>query len=276
MTIHADFTGGESPDDIVKAAVDEFSLRNKVQHFTVFYENSIPKMRYEFAGGPLEFSCVYRLDIMLLPFFERAKDIYDNLGSSFFDPSLRDVVIRYIAYTGMLYMLSNLPVLQLSIFGDNMGENQLLAQSIFLNLLVNRTPPAKKGTVGRAASKQIKKWISEYVSIVANRRQDYLVGFLNRQPLLNIPTSVGRPVGTTKPEEKKQQESAEFAAIVEATIRTLYVASGTMPTKTAVAEALNIGSPEYRLTSFINKLTRLQIDYQAICDRVRGSQNNSA
>jgi len=276
MTTHANFTGSESPDDIVKAAVDEFLLRNQVQHYTIFYENSIPKMRYEFAGGPLEFSCVYRLDIMLLPFFERAKDIYDNLGSPFLDPSLRDVLIRYVAFTGMVSMLSNLPVLQLSIFGDNMGENQLLAQSIFLNSLVTNASPAKKRAVGREASKQIKKWIGEYVSIVANRRQDYLVGFMNRQPLLSIPTSVGRPVGTTKPEEKKHQEAAQFAANVEATIRTLYVASGKMPTKTAVAEALNIGSPEYRLTSFINKLTRRRIDYQAICDRIQGSQNNSA
>ena len=76
----------------------------------------------------------------------------------------------------------------------------------------------------------------------------------------------------------RQQEVREFiirmCAGYEATLRKLWIEKGGEPTKTAVAEAMNIGSKEYRLTSFINKLTRLGINYQTIVDRVKCSLEN--
>jgi hypothetical protein len=271
-----DFTGNESPDDIVKAAIDEFERHplGRHKHFSIFYEGGIPKMKYEFAGGPIDFSCIYRLDIMLLPFFGEAERIFDRLARpNIVDMSLRDLMIRYLAFQGMSAMLSNLPLLQLDVFGNNLEEVRLVISSLFLHSMVAMTTP-RNDKLARIASKTVKQWIEETLDALKKRRREYLVGFMNKQTLLNMTTAVGRPPGTTKPEEKKRAEAMQFEEQVETALRKLWIEKGEEPTKTAVAEDLNIGSPEYRLTSFINRLTRRGINYQAIVDRVKRSLKN--
>jgi hypothetical protein len=84
----------------------------------------------------------------------------------------------------------------------------------------------------------------------------------------------GRPKGSTKPEEKKAQEAAEYEKKVEAAIRKLITAKGKMPTKKAVAKELGIGGlsaggTDSTLTNFGRKLRGLKIDYDAIVERIK-------
>ena len=105
------------------------------------------------------------------------------------------------------------------------------------------------------------------------KKRDFLVKFANSQPLMNIPTKAGRPLGTTKPEEKKAEEKAEFESKLEETIKALYHTLGRVPFKYEVAEALNIGGQsakgsDSRINSLNNKLKRLDIDYPALISRL--------
>jgi hypothetical protein len=87
-------------------------------------------------------------------------------------------------------------------------------------------------------------------------------------------TSKGRPLGSTKSPEEKARAAAEFEKQIEDAIRRLRAASGTLPTKTAVAKELGIGGLSPRtgtdssLTSFNNKLRRLEVDYNEIVSRI--------
>ena len=89
-------------------------------------------------------------------------------------------------------------------------------------------------------------------------------------------TSRGRPPGSTKSEEQKAQDAADFERQIEEAIRFLIDVGGAFPTKTAVAKALGIGGLSPRtgtdssLTSFNNKLKRLGIEYDKIVSRVKG------
>lgn len=269
-----DFTGNESPAQIVKAAIEEFEQHPLGQHkdFVIFYDGSIPKMKYEFAGGPIEFSCIYRLDIMLLPFFDEAERIFDRLARpNIVDMTMREELIRYMAFMGMSAMLSNLPLHQLDVFGNNLEEVRLVVSSLFLKSMVGMMDNQKNNRVAKIASKTVKQWIEETLDALKNRRRDYLVGFMNSRMLFNIRTTAGRPPGTTKSEDKKAEEKAEFESKVENAVKPLFVSLGREPFKYEVAEALGIGGfgIDSRINSFNNRLNRLGIDYPAIIERCK-------
>lgn len=95
-----------------------------------------------------------------------------------------------------------------------------------------------------------------------------------RKKLKAEPTKQGRPKGTVKPLSQKERESLEFGTKIEETMRMLLTREGKLPTKTAVAKALGIGgrSPkgsDTHLNAFNNKLARNNVDYDAICERVK-------
>jgi hypothetical protein len=87
-------------------------------------------------------------------------------------------------------------------------------------------------------------------------------------------TGPGRPKGSTKPPEKRAQEAVEFEQKVERTVRLIHAATGKVPTKTSVAEAMGMGGvnprkgSDTRLNSFSNKLRKLEIDFAAIVQRL--------
>jgi hypothetical protein len=271
--IDVDFTGSESPADIVKAAIDEFARHPHPSDFSIFYENSIPKMRYRFQVADVEFSCTYRLDAMLAPFYAEAEQIFDELAElKAIEVSLRQYLVPYIAFTGMTNMLSRLLILQLEIFRENFAEARITARSIFLHSLVKQTGSPNKALLARGVSKIVQRWIDEDVATSMKRKRDFLVGFINTQPLLQIPTSAGRPPGTKKSEKKRAQDKREFEAKIEERIRALYAATGTFPTKTAVAESLSSGPNALRV--FIAKTKGLKIDYEALAKRVKDSLIN--
>jgi len=104
-----EFTGSESPADIVKAAIESFARQPHPAHYTVFYENSIPKLKYEFQGGDIDFACIYRLDLMLASFYPEAERIFDEANAAgFVETSLREYLVPVIAFVGMTNMLNRL------------------------------------------------------------------------------------------------------------------------------------------------------------------------
>lgn len=274
--INAEFTGSESPDEIVKAAIDEFARHPHPSDFSIFYENSIPKMRYRFQVADVadvEFSCTYRLDKMLVPFYAEAEHIFDELAvMKAIEVSFRPSLVPLIAFVGMTNMLSRLLILQLEIFRENYGEARITARAIFLQSLVARTGSQSTSPLARGVSKIVQQWIDEAVATSMKKKRDFLVGFINAQRLLHIQTTAGRPTGSTKSEEKKAKDKAEFETKIEETIRALCAAAGTFPTKTAVAESLSISPNALRI--FIAKTNRLNIDYDALAERVKGSLIN--
>lgn len=84
----------------------------------------------------------------------------------------------------------------------------------------------------------------------------------------------GRPKGSTKPEDVKAQEAAEYEKKVEAAIRKLISPIGKLPSKRAVAKelgigGLSVGGTDSSLTNFSRKLKGLKINYAEIVERVK-------
>ena len=121
----------------------------------------------------------------------------------------------------------------------------------------------------KAASATVKGWIDKLVKNTAKKKRDYLIAFMNAQPLLRI-QGIGRPVGSTKPIEQKTREAEQYRQDVKAAIQSLVTIPGKAPKKTDVAKALNIGGHNPKtgtysyLNAFRNKLVRLGIDYGEI------------
>lgn len=267
------FTGSETPSDVAQAAIKWFSQTPNSIGVTIFHENSIPKMKYEFQGGNVEYVCIYRLDKMLESFYSDAEAIFaENAKAKFVVASERAILVPYIAFTGMATMLSQLVVLLAEVFLGALEDTRMMTAATTLRSLVAQSQ--HKSSLSRPASKVIQTWIDDRVAATTKKKRDYLVGFMNSQPLLHIPTRAGRPPGSIKSEEKKRQEAVEFETRIETVIRDLYSTTGAIPTKTAVAETFSIGPNALRI--FIAKTKRLKIDYEAIVERVKGSLNNSA
>jgi hypothetical protein len=274
MSDHPTFDGSESPAEIAKAAIEWFSKQPHEAGFTILYKDSIPLMRYELDVGDVGFVCLYRLDMMLEAFYEDAEKIFDeNVKIIPIEPELRTILLPHIAFTGMTIMLGRLLNLQAQIFLENADEARLITSGVFLHSLVSQS---EHKTAGRTASKIVKRLIDESLARIAKKKRDYLVGFVNSQRLLHIPTSRGRPLGTTKSEEKRQAEAAQFEQLIEDAIRSV-ISSGQTLTKTAVAKLLCGGvnpktGTDSSLSVFGSKLRRLKIDYPAIVERVQVSK----
>lgn len=262
------FTGSESPADIARIAIKWFAEKPHDAEFTIFYENSIPMMRYRFESDWVEFDCVYRLDILLESFYSDAERIFDqNANANFIEAELRPLMVPVIAFAGMTAILGRLLILQGRLFLDMLDEIRVTTAGMFLHSLVVQSP--HKSSLGRGASKVIQDWIDEVVDAAMKKKREFLVGYMNLHPLINIPTTVGRPEGTKKPEKQKQRESEAFAKELEDAIRRLYVQDGKMPKKIRVAAELGIGGDESRSSAFYNKLKRTGVDYDAIAAKVK-------
>jgi hypothetical protein len=271
MSDQPTFDGSESAADIAKAAIDWFAQQPHQANFTVFYEGSIPKMKYELQAGDVDFVCVYRLDKILEAFYPDAERIIDaNARAGYIEAELRGILLPYIAFGGMTTILSRLLILQAQIFLEVADEAKLTTAGVFLHSMV--TQSAHKASLGRAASKVIQRWINDAVSATMKKKRDFLVGYMNTNRLLHIPTGAGRPPGTTKPEEQKAREAIEFAQQVQEVIARLRFEKSEKPTKTAVAKALGLGGLSLKtgvdssLGVFNKKLKRLKLDYDELAD----------
>jgi hypothetical protein len=272
MSDHPTFDGSESPAEIAKAAIEWFGKQAQDADFSIVYKDSIPMMKYELHAGDVGFVCLYRLDTMLEAFYEDAERIFDeNVKIIPIEPELRTILLPHIAFSGMSIMLSRLLILQAQIFLENADDARVVTSGVFLHSLVSQSEHKK--SLGRSVSKTVQQLIDESVARVVKKKRDYLVGFVNSQPLLHIPTSKGRPLGATKSEEKRQADAAQFTRQIEDAIRSV-IHSGQPLTKTAVAKLLCGGvnpktGTDSSLSVFGNKLRRLKIDYPAIVERVR-------
>jgi hypothetical protein len=101
MSDQPTFNGSESAADIARATIEWFAQQPHAAGYTIFYENSIPKMRYEFDGGWVEFVCVYRLDELLESFYVEAERIFDeHVRINLVEAELRGLLIPYIGHRG--------------------------------------------------------------------------------------------------------------------------------------------------------------------------------
>jgi hypothetical protein len=117
------------------------------------------------------------------------------------------------------------------------------------------------------------------VKDVAKEKRDYLAALFSNIPALRVSTGkAGRPLGSGKSVEDRQKEKLEFEQQIENVVRKLLDRLGHTPTKTQVAEELNmgwsnsLGGNNTRLTTFNNKLERLGVDYDAIVERAKLSK----
>jgi hypothetical protein len=171
-------------------------------------------------------------------------------------------------------MLNRLMVLQMIMFEENFSETMCLTAGSLFAVFANLFEQAGTKDAAKTAKEGARELLDATVATSAKNKRELLAQLLNSLPSMHIPTSVGRPQGSTKPDDVKAQEAAEFEKKVEETIRSLQSTKGKIPTKTAVAKALNIGSltkggNNTSLTIFGKKLRRLKIDYDAIVERVK-------
>jgi hypothetical protein len=122
--------------------------------------------------------------------------------------------------------------------------------------------------------------IEERVQAVANEKREYLQAVFANISALRVPSGhSGRPVGSGKPAEIKHGEKLKFEQEIESAIKNLIDRLSRMPTKTEVAQELNIGGRSFRtgndtsLNAFNNKLGRLDVDYTEIIQRIKYTNN---
>ncbi|HEV3471320.1 MAG TPA: hypothetical protein VG148_18490 [Pyrinomonadaceae bacterium] len=280
-----EFTGDESPADIVRVVLEDFSRRQESTplgaHATIIYQDGLPFLILQaIVKDDLgEFACQYRLDKMLINLFPECERLFDEANAAGLFGEVaeqeRKKTVRHLAYYAMHMMLTRLILLQLVLFDENFNETMVLTAGTLFSTFAQSYQQAGSETAGRVASKSTQEMIDRAVDSVAKRRRELLLTLINNLPAMYIPMGRGRPPGSTKPAEQKAREAAEFEQEIEKVIRRLISPDGAMPTKTAVAKALGIGGLNPRtgtdssLTAFRNKLDRLNVDYDAIVERVR-------
>jgi hypothetical protein len=211
---------------------------------------------------------------MLESFYSDAEQIFaENLRVNFVSAEERTVLLPYIAFSGMTTMLSHLVVLLAEVFLGTLEDTRMLTAGIVLHSLVAQSK--HKTSLSRPASRTIQGWIEKRIDAIMQKKRKYFAGYMNTHRLLHIPTGVGRPPGTTKPDEKRAEDSAKFAKEIEDAVRELYSKTGKPPTRTDVARLLKPGvnpktGTDSRLSVFTKKCKHLKIDFDAIVARVCG------
>ena len=260
-----DVTGTESPEEILRIVLSEFEF----EAAEIVYEEDVPYLKVQ-HNVPTDYVCKYRLDKLLLPLFDDAKSLYEQYASHGFlqdiDPNF---LICMVAYVKMSNYLSFLVPSHPLFFLELDDQTILVSETIFLqSQAVVRGKDKDEATTAKLLSQIVREQTDLYLNRLLERRRKSVVGFMNRLPLITVPSGKGRPPGTTKSDAQKQQDAADFKEKVKGVIRTLYEAQSKLPTKTAVAEALHLGGPETRLSAFQNKLNRLKLDYKAIIEEL--------
>lgn len=278
-----DFTGDESVEDILKIVLEEFSSDPHLDALKlsakIIYDESLPFLRLQATvrNDLGEFVCYYRLDKMLANVFPECERLYDEAAQHclFGEPTEegRKVTIRVIVHYSMNMMLRRLMLLQMTMFQDNFDDTMFLAAGTLFAAIGQAYEP-HVNVAKRETNVAVRAMLDNRLEDATKKKRELLVTLLNTHPMFNIPKGVGRPQGSTKPAEKKAQEARDFEQKIEETIRASLTATGKMPTKTAVAKALGIGglSPsgtDSSLSVFGKKLKRLDIDYNAIIERVK-------
>jgi hypothetical protein len=216
---------------------------------------------------------------MLLNVFPECESICSEAdGNQLFgennDVKKHDALINALAFHAMTTMLMRLILLQLMMFEENFNETMTLTTCSLFGAFASVYQEAGNSSVVKAANKGAQKLMEATVDKTAKQRREMQTQLLNILPPFNIPTGVGRPKGSTKPEDIKAKEAAEYEKKVEAAIRKLISPQGKRPTKKAVAIELGIGGlsaggTDSTLTNFGRKLKGLKIDYDAIVERVK-------
>jgi hypothetical protein len=123
--------------------------------------------------------------------------------------------------------------------------------------------------------RRVKALVEDRANNVSDEKREYLAALFSNIPALRVPAGgPGRPLGSGKSVGDKLHEKREFEKKIESAVRKLFNASGRIPTKTKVAQELNIGGPSPRtgndtsLNTFNNKLGRLGVDYDAILKKI--------
>jgi hypothetical protein len=276
-----DFTGEETAADIARLLIANFSkspISTELEAaFEITYQGDIPLLRFQaqVKNNLGEFVCQYRLDKMLLTVYPECEGIYDQAGAyGLFgdkaDPQSRKKTVNHLAYYAMNLMLSRLLIHQLAMFEENFEDTMFFTSGTLLTAIANAYEIPGGEQASRIAKDGIRTMLDERLETSTKKKRELLVKLLNSLPSIQIPTGVGRPLGSTKPAEKK----AEFEKQIEETIRQLHADNGEMPTKTAVAKTIGIGGLSVRgndssLQAFNNRLKRLNVDYKAIVERMK-------
>lgn len=279
-----DFTGKESAADVLRLVLEQLSLHEAFPDINAkaetAYNNGIPILRFEaLVKDDLgEFVCFYRLDKMTANVFSECGRVFDEAAEAGLFGEVetleRDKTIRSLAYKAMHTMILRLMLLQMALFEENFSETMCITAGSLFGIFADIYQKADNKEMAKAAKEGARKLLDATIDTSAKKRRELLAQLLNSLPALQIPTSVGRPQGSTKPEGVKAQEAAEFEEKVEEKIRALLSTKGKMPTKTAVAKALRMGGlsaqgTDSSLTVFSKKLKRLKLDYDAIAERVK-------
>jgi hypothetical protein len=116
--------------------------------------------------------------------------------------------------------------------------------------------------------------ITDAVDRVAKREREHREGLLSHNvPKVQV-AGPGRPSGKTQSEAEMMRRRSDFERQIEDAIKKLIADSGTVPTKTKVAQELGVGgrSPhtgnDTSLNTFNGKLQRCGVNYEEIVRRV--------
>jgi hypothetical protein len=195
-----------------------------------------------------------------------------NFSEAEWEPGARERAIRDMTAFATQVFLLGIRSLICDAIEEGLADSLFLAQAALINdtAVDNDLPEVAQCTSdGRPVLDQI-------VKRVAKRKRELLVGLLGALPRIITKGRVGRPLGSTKPENVKEKEKEELVSQIEHALRRLVSASQSVPTKTAVARELGIGGlnpntgNDSSLQAFNSKLNRYEIDYNQIVLRVLG------
>jgi hypothetical protein len=239
----------------------------------------IPVYSGRSENGCGSFLCEFRLLDAVKTLIVESNKIYDQFILSMENKSLtahnkrmikstltkgRDRSIRLMAHNATMHLITFFHARLVDTLEEAVEDSKIIAEGFiavsFAKALDEYAPEPIKVDARKAIDRAVKR--------VAGKKRTFL-----RDPMKNLPNLI-RPGAPLKKSVTREQERREYEATIESAYRKVRAKIGKKPTKTRIAEELNIGGVDLktgtdtRLNSFNNKLARLGIKYDAIADKL--------
>ena len=182
-------------------------------------------------------------------------------------------LIEMMAETATLYVLYHLAGRLGNAIVDAVYDADLIAQGAITVASASRL--SKSGVDAEVDARQE---IELAAQRAANAKREMLRNQLKQLPFVIAQRNRGAP---RKSQREREQQRAAYESKLETTYRDLLVKNGNKPTKTLVARTLGEGGINPKtgidssLAAFRNKLKRLNIDYDALVEKITDKLNDN-
>ncbi len=229
------FTGKESPAEILKMVLDEYSLSPVLggpqEGSQIVYQDGFPVLQFQafMKNGWGGFACYYRLDNILLAIFPECEKMYDEAADNGFfgtrKPIERDAIVRYLAHSAMSAMIPYLMSLQFAVFEEGFNDTRFVTAGGFFHALAHAHYPPEKERIAEKVNEVVKTQLKSIVKAVGDKKRARIKEALKQLELLHIPTGlIGRTPGVKnkKTAEQQNRENTEHRKLIINAMSAIY------------------------------------------------------